>query len=146
MPSTTGPVNEDTLITIKISFDDCTKRLKLPLKDLSANTLPIKVLSAYRHIKPSILTNSLTAPQSSLHRPRPGRRLRTLFRLGRRLCRPRRLQPCCLQDSYPCCQGQAEAQAEGICSLGTGTGRCSCFGDIYRCLILYRSFQECSHS
>ncbi|KAK6001579.1 hypothetical protein QM012_002910 [Aureobasidium pullulans] len=43
MPSSTGPVNEDTLITIKISFDDCTKRLKLPLKDLSANTLPIKL-------------------------------------------------------------------------------------------------------
>ncbi|KAI5257924.1 hypothetical protein E4T42_00817 [Aureobasidium subglaciale] len=43
MPSTTGPVNEDTLITIKISFDDCTKRLKLPLKDLGANTLPIKL-------------------------------------------------------------------------------------------------------
>ncbi|KAI4720391.1 hypothetical protein E4T48_03353 [Aureobasidium sp. EXF-10727] len=45
MPSTTGPVNEDTLITIKISFDDCTKRLKLPLKDLGANTLPIKLRS-----------------------------------------------------------------------------------------------------
>lgn len=43
MPSSTGPVNEDTLITIKISFDDCTKRLKLPLKDLSASTLPIKL-------------------------------------------------------------------------------------------------------
>ncbi|KAG9531793.1 hypothetical protein KCU93_g1492, partial [Aureobasidium melanogenum] len=43
MPSSTGPVNEDTLITIKISWDDCTKRLKLPLKDLSANTLPIKL-------------------------------------------------------------------------------------------------------
>jgi next-to-BRCA1 protein 1 len=52
MPSTTGPVNEDTLITIKISFDDCIKRVKLPLKDLGANTLPIKVLSAYLHLKP----------------------------------------------------------------------------------------------
>ncbi|KAI4748006.1 hypothetical protein E4T50_01708 [Aureobasidium sp. EXF-12298] len=43
MPSTTGPVNEDMLITIKISFDDCIKRVKLPLKDLGANTLPIKL-------------------------------------------------------------------------------------------------------
>ncbi|THZ00102.1 hypothetical protein D6C95_04395 [Aureobasidium pullulans] len=43
MPSSTGPVNEDTLITIKVSFDDSTKRLKLPLKDLGANTLPVKL-------------------------------------------------------------------------------------------------------
>ncbi|KAH0292931.1 hypothetical protein M436DRAFT_38839 [Aureobasidium namibiae CBS 147.97] len=43
MPSTAGLVNEDTLITIKISFDDSIKRLKLPLKDLGANTLPIKL-------------------------------------------------------------------------------------------------------
>ena len=69
MPSTTGPVNEDTLITIKISFDDSIKRLKLPLKDLGANTLPIKVPSAYRHMKACILADSLTAPQPSLHRP-----------------------------------------------------------------------------
>ena len=43
MASRPVPVNEDTLITIKVTFDECTKKLKLPLKDLGANVLPFKV-------------------------------------------------------------------------------------------------------
>lgn len=43
MPPVTAPVNEETLITIKVSFDDSIKKLKLPLKDLGATVLPDKV-------------------------------------------------------------------------------------------------------
>jgi len=36
-------VSPETLITIKVSVNDNLKKLKLPLKDLGATTLPLKV-------------------------------------------------------------------------------------------------------
>lgn len=41
--ATNTPVTENTLITIKVSVSDSTKKLKLPLKDLGASVLPAKV-------------------------------------------------------------------------------------------------------
>lgn len=47
-PHTTGgSPSPDTLITIKISVNDQLKKLKLPLRDLGAHTLPRKVCEAY---------------------------------------------------------------------------------------------------
>ena len=39
-------LSQDTLITIKVSVNDNLKKLKLPLRDLSANVLPNKVRKA----------------------------------------------------------------------------------------------------
>ena len=41
--SSANAVTPDTLITIKVSFNDSLKKLKLPLKDLGADVLPDKV-------------------------------------------------------------------------------------------------------
>lgn len=53
---TTVAVTPDTPITIKITIDDVTKRLKLPLRDLSAAVLPIKVsLKAHEQLDSLLL-------------------------------------------------------------------------------------------
>nr|POF01001.1 protein nbr1 like [Quercus suber] len=46
-----GAVTQDTLITIKITVNDSLQRLKLPLRDLGANTLPDK-LRQHLAVKP----------------------------------------------------------------------------------------------
>lgn len=43
MATNSASVTPETLITIKVSLNDATKKLKLPLKDLNATTLPAKV-------------------------------------------------------------------------------------------------------
>lgn len=42
-PHASSAVSQDTLITIKISVNEQLKKLKLPLRDLSASVLPDKV-------------------------------------------------------------------------------------------------------
>ena len=42
-PHVPGPVNQDTLITLKIAIDGNNRRFKLALRDLGANVLPEKV-------------------------------------------------------------------------------------------------------
>jgi next-to-BRCA1 protein 1 len=42
-PHVPGPVNQDTLITLKIVIDGNNRRFKLALRDLGANVLPQKV-------------------------------------------------------------------------------------------------------
>lgn len=40
---TTTPVGPGTLITVKVTYDDHTRRFKIPLRDLGARTLPQNV-------------------------------------------------------------------------------------------------------
>jgi len=42
-PHVPVPVNQDTLITLKIVIDGNNRRFKLALRDLGANVLPTKV-------------------------------------------------------------------------------------------------------
>ena len=42
-PAQPGPVDPDTLITVKVSFKGGIRRFKLPLRDLGPNVLPGKV-------------------------------------------------------------------------------------------------------
>ncbi|KAK5168139.1 uncharacterized protein LTR77_006707 [Saxophila tyrrhenica] len=51
MAANANAVPQDTLITIKVSVNDSLKKLKLPLRDLGANTLPDKLRHAL-NIKP----------------------------------------------------------------------------------------------
>ena len=46
MQHTSNALPPDTLITIKVSVNENLKKLKLPLRDLTANVLPDKVSQA----------------------------------------------------------------------------------------------------
>lgn len=41
--ASSNQVTPDTLVTLKVVFQDANKRFKLPLKELGANTLPDRV-------------------------------------------------------------------------------------------------------
>lgn len=58
-PATT-PVGPGTLITVKVTYDDHTRRFKIPLRDLGARTLPQNV--------GSVPTLAPTAAIGGLHR------------------------------------------------------------------------------
>jgi next-to-BRCA1 protein 1 len=40
---TVNPVGPGTLITVKVTYEDHTRRFKIPLRDLGARTLPQNV-------------------------------------------------------------------------------------------------------
>ena len=58
--ATNVPITGETPIAIKISVNDSLKKLKLPLKDLSADVLPSKV----RRSLPGAVTLKLGPSQS----------------------------------------------------------------------------------
>jgi hypothetical protein len=41
----------DTLITIKVSYEEVIKKLRLPLRDLTATVLPLRVSLSQQHLR-----------------------------------------------------------------------------------------------
>ena len=123
---TSVAVSADTLITIKITVnEDATKKLKLPVRDLGINVLPVKVsldfslawlecgcMVLYSPGTETDLYLLMIASPNPPHQPGKPCRSRALLRLCRHLRSPRRQQRSSIQDPHSCCQGEVEASPE----------------------------------
>lgn len=120
--ATPGP---ESVVTVKINYDGCTRRAKMVLRDMvpvqleSQVSLPVSFTTDGRLVVIS-LTFDVTAatdprrtlgPKLPACSQRPATHHRTLLRLRRILCFARQCKCCSIQATLPRCKGQVQTEA-----------------------------------